>query len=1632
MSFQNESVGNEYDFRIEGQGVTIMAIDTNVINIEGNTQKLVNQTNKATNALKTLDTTLVSILNHLTAVEQGMANVNNVTNNIKKQTTYDSTTYDFGTQRKVIKGKNGFMASDSGREKLYREYQQAIIDETKEMTADVAERKKLRKQRADTETQRAKNEAARIAKKEDKSTRAYRDRQDQLAAAKYLNALANQTGKNLRDPKYQFGKTFEKMGEKLGGIGVGADKLEGRLVGGIMSTVGTIMKSPWAGVAAGVNSLVSGIVDLGKAATQAYAEIESIKTQLGVVFSNQTQADAMFGQISQYAVKSPFGVQQTSELAVLLKQSGVYASDLMDTLRMIGDTAGGNMEKMKRIANNYAQIVSIGKASMLDMRQFAYAGIPIFEAVSKELGVSQQELRKLISDGKVTSDIIEKVFKDLTGINGIFENATAKGAKTLKARLQNLQDAKQLAMGELGERIVNYGTVSGNDSYVNRLVTTVEDIYKWIQEHNDTKNIERDVQTIAKREERIRTLEALIEYSKTWGTKEQTEAYKRALDAERAKRNPDQDRTVFAQSYKDKTDAFNSMKDRLQGRSLKDLEQDIQRQAGIYNRQSDIKNVSTVRDAETLKEFIKSSLNVLWGGTGNDVQLQVQRDLVDSLIELRNSIESYKQPTEEEIRAMKEQNIINAQQLSFDMTNKAADSTSSLNASFNELASIYENSEEYKQKQEEKRLQLLKSAQEELKNIVKNTDDVGKLDFNKVSRTEFQRLNKAGAFNATKLDIVEGDRELTSANRVRLERQFANATGKVIEELNSSQLMSTPYGKAASDAIKNGFINLASVKNDEDFFKQFGTTLYDMNKTLEELAKLNPSNKDFLLELKEYLTQSTNEYEVRRGGENANPEVAIKGIFIPLWKRILAQYTGLSTTGMTSTLDTMKNYRNDMAIRNMTSGVLSAAMKTMGVDSAMKLVAYNDKATLKGDSAATLQVDWQKTKENLKEFALSLSASTEVIDAYKKGLEDEMEVYQQLIIAGITQGESQDSNQQKFITTKQLEKLRLSNAQLVNAFGDTIETASGKSYGVNDIYFDENGKLFDKMGNEITEQVKVTSNLSKFIESELPRLRKEIVEADVQSNNNQELSKKLAETLPGILSGRLDTSTSYRSALAGYLMNNQDYMIKQFNILWENEVDNAKGDSRYKELLKDRDYTDILTSAIMATPQNIREMEMRSPGLANDMKLFAELLENTLLKVEQNGAGQLGIGLEAEGTHEIYNLLLKYFNSSEYDSAVSKRYMHLLGKDMSNPLSLTAYEDQGGIGGTRGRRARMLRDAFGLEKGYDLQSLYDRSITGGQIKISDSFRKHLEKKYDTEISGNTVQWTTKDIEDPTSSMTKMVEETIRWAEALNDTRDVFRDLSSDLHSALSDFGKSSWEAPFEKMGENLLLGKEAGEGLEEVYKNLAAEIMQASGAAMVKAGWELVARGAADGSYAMIAGGLALAGAGAFASGIGNGITQKDKETKEAEDKAKRLEALKNNLADLLKQAREDAIYYENTLRHKKAISAADELTTRSVHDAIITPRGEVVTTDPKDYLIATKTPKTLVGGGAPTINFSVVDKSTGIKVTQQKSTYNENTNTIEFEAVIESKIQEVIASAKGDDAFAAREARLRGHTVIA
>ena len=132
----------------------------------------------------------------------------------------------------------------------------------------------------------------------------------------------------------------------------------------------------------------------------------------------------------------------------------------------------------------------------------------------------------------------------------------------------------------------------------------------------------------------------------------------------------------------------------------------------------------------------------------------------------------------------------------------------------------------------------------------------------------------------------------------------------------------------------------------------------------------------------------------------------------------------------------------------------------------------------------------------------------------------------------------------------------------------------------------------------------------------------------------------------------------------------------------------------------------------------------------------------------------------------------------------------------------------------------------------------------------------------------------------------------------------------------------------------------------------------------------------------------------------------------------------------MLEQARVDAIYYENELRHKKAISTNDSISSQSVNDAIIAPNGNIITTHPDDYLIATKNPADTMGAVSrtPNVNMNIYNQSGEKLEVEQKQTKKYNGD-IDFVAIIKTVAKDVIASSDGDAAFNARSSRLNGRS---
>ena len=1640
-----------------------MAKDVNVTEFKGDAKNLVNAIDEIKGHSDDLDKSLQLVLTHLNAIEKGFKNVHSITNKAQTvtndiNTKYNTNTFNVGKQRKVIKGSNGsFMGSDTGHEKAFRDYQQAVINETKEITKDIAERRRRRKQIADAQTETANAASLRASKLEDQTSARYLDRMDKLAEARMLNAKANQTGAFLKDPRYQTGRALSTLGGVASNWGSG-----GKILGGILDSIGMLVKSPVAGTATAVTNLAKVISDLGAEAVKAFSEIEAIKTQLGVVFSNQTQADSMFGQIAQYAVKSPFGVQQTSELAVLLKQSGVYASDLMDTLKMLGDTAGGNMEKMKRIANNYAQIVSIGKASMLDMRQFAYAGIPIFEAVSKELGVSQQQLRKLISDGKVTSDIIEKVFKDLTGINGIFENATEKGAKTLKARLQNLSDARQLAYSSRGERLLNIGSYTGKDGYVTSIVSWMEKLYEEIKDKNELKNIETSVKHIENRENEIEQTKKLIEYLKSVG--DDTKYLEQYLKTLEAKRNPDADRATYEAMYKALMSGGKFSVEEL-SRDVKDI---LQEEFDLRSENHKYKQNYWANNAYNLMYnnpngfaggFLNSGMvatSLFNGMTGiaNAAEGSDQRRLVEAnqlLIEhlqsLREQIVNLGKITAEQIKAHKETNTINAQQLAYDQMNKNAGARDSLSTSFKELTEIYRSSDEYKQQEEEKRQKRLTDALAYMKKIAENTDDEGKLDVSKYSDGVLSEMNKNGVLNAgRKLSIVTSESNIHEDRAILMRNLNPRLTGGNINFLNS---IGATQEADKITALYKSLDNLT----DEEFFDQFGTIFDDINSQLDAVLQRVKGNQGYtkkVKEIKEALGISLNEVEIDTEGKavTAGMLSSSKYDFVPLWKRILASKTGLSTQGMTGTLQTMENYKNDMAIRNMASNVLKATMGSMGVDSAMGLIKTAGNAKqLRGDSGATFQVDWKSTREAIKKFSLALSASTDVITAYKNSLEQELDTYEQLIAAGYTEAESQDLKNQKTVSTKTLEKLSMdAGDQLVNAFGEGLKTKSGKTA------FFNGSEFVDSTGNKLQEEeIILTGNLFNFIKDQLPRIYNELHEANVTELNNELIKKMYNEVAPNDYSMRYILNNGY-NATTELALSNPEYIAKYL----DSKMTELKQD---KTNLKGMSNSDIYLNAMAATKRT-QELDKEIKELQKDLKenppnyevfdyderadhlsyLTAELeslseyvnaandafksMDEELQKVTKNEKGETLISKLGTQARDV-DVIQKYLSNKRYEEY-----------GLVDPRNITPEN----YGGARGLRNRLYKYVTGQALASDQEdyiALKLRAEKNTVANINEKRKAAYNKLSPEQQAKKDLQLISEDDLNPlkksNEELAKMLSYSERialvWGEEGGEVLKALDNIGVKTGEIIQNFTASAISSTFETWGKTLT---SAATDSSEIGKNLAAlsaSMLKNMGTMITQAGLSLAISSVGD--KAKVLTGLAIAAAGGGLSFLGGMIDGATEDNNKEDDEWQKLLKIKQDLADLLKQAREDAIYYENTVRHKKAISANENFT-KSVHDAIITPRGDVVTTDPKDYLIATKTPRTLVGSGAPTINFSVIDKSTGVKVTQQRSSYDERTNTIEFEAIIESKIQEVIATSKGDEAFAARESRLNGRTVIA
>lgn len=218
--------------------------------------------------------------------------------------------------------------------------------------------------------------------------------------------------------------------------------------------------------------LAKGFVEMGISYN---AQIEKYTTGFTNMLGSAQAAQEAMQAIQEDAARTPFDVASLTQANQLLISAGENAEYSRKVINALGDavsaTGGGNAE-LSRMAANLQQIANVGKAATIDIKQFAYAGINIYQILADYTGKSVQEVQNMT----ISYDLLSQALIAASEEGGRYYNAMDTQSQTMNGRISTLKDnVSQLAGLMTGDLSSGIGVVIG---HLNDMVVAAQEAYK--------------------------------------------------------------------------------------------------------------------------------------------------------------------------------------------------------------------------------------------------------------------------------------------------------------------------------------------------------------------------------------------------------------------------------------------------------------------------------------------------------------------------------------------------------------------------------------------------------------------------------------------------------------------------------------------------------------------------------------------------------------------------------------------------------------------------------------------------------------------------------------------------------------------------------------------------------------------------------------------------------------------------------------------------------------------------------------------------------------------------------------------------------------------------------------------------
>jgi tape measure domain-containing protein len=199
-----------------------------------------------------------------------------------------------------------------------------------------------------------------------------------------------------------------------------------------------------------------GVVGGLKALFNMGVQMEQTNVKFEVLLGSVDKAKTMIVALNEYANATPYSNEGIVKGAEVMLGFGLAHEKIMPNMKMLGDVAMGNEEKLSGLSLVYSQITATGRLMGQDLMQLINQGFNPLQVISENTGESMGSLKEKMEKGAISAAMVEEAFKLATSEGGRYFDMSNKMAETAGGKFSTMMGTFQNSISKIGLAFANW------------------------------------------------------------------------------------------------------------------------------------------------------------------------------------------------------------------------------------------------------------------------------------------------------------------------------------------------------------------------------------------------------------------------------------------------------------------------------------------------------------------------------------------------------------------------------------------------------------------------------------------------------------------------------------------------------------------------------------------------------------------------------------------------------------------------------------------------------------------------------------------------------------------------------------------------------------------------------------------------------------------------------------------------------------------------------------------------------------------------------------------------------------------------------------------------------------------------